>query len=113
MNTVVIVSGEQQRDSAMHIHVSILLQTPLLSRLPHNIEQSALCYGRSLLFIHFKYSRTYMLIPNSVAIPYLHSLSPATRSWFSASLLPFFGHTVQHIRDLSAPPWGQNLCPLR
>ena len=43
INNVVIVSGEQQRDSAIHIHVSILSQTPLPSRLPHNIEQSSLC----------------------------------------------------------------------
>ena len=39
-----INSGEQQRDSVIHIHVSILPQTPLLSRLPHNIELSSLCY---------------------------------------------------------------------
>ena len=31
--------GEPQRDSATHIHVYILPQTPLPSRLPHNIEQ--------------------------------------------------------------------------
>ena len=37
-NNVVIVSGEQRRDSTIHIHVSIFPQTPLLSRLPHNIE---------------------------------------------------------------------------
>ena len=43
-NNVVIISGEQQRDSAIHIHVSTLPQTPLLSRLPHNIEHSSLCY---------------------------------------------------------------------
>jgi len=42
MNCVVIVSGGQQRDSAIHSHVSILPQTPLPSRLPHNIEQSSL-----------------------------------------------------------------------
>ena len=41
---VVIVSGGQQRDSATHTHVSILSQTPLPSRLPHNLEQSSLCY---------------------------------------------------------------------
>ena len=41
-NNIVIVSGEQWRDSAIHIHVSILPQTPLPSRLPH-IEQSSLC----------------------------------------------------------------------
>ena len=28
----------------IHTHVSILLQTPLSSRLQHNIEQSSLCY---------------------------------------------------------------------
>ena len=39
-----IVSGEQQRDPAIHKHVSILPQTPLRSRLPQNIEQSSLCY---------------------------------------------------------------------
>ena len=38
MNNVVIVSGRQQRDSAIHIHVSILPQTPFPSRLPHSIE---------------------------------------------------------------------------
>ena len=44
MDNIVIVSGAQQSDSAIHIHVSILPQTPLPSRLPHNIEQSSLCY---------------------------------------------------------------------
>ena len=44
INIVVIVSVEQIRDSAIHIHVFILPQTPLPSRLPHNIEQSSLCY---------------------------------------------------------------------
>ena len=31
-------------DSAIHIHVPILPQTPFPSRLPHNIEQSSLSY---------------------------------------------------------------------
>ena len=44
INSVVIVSGGQRRDSAIHINVSILSQTLLPSRLPHNIEQSSLCY---------------------------------------------------------------------
>ena len=39
-----IVSGEQHSDSAIHIHGSILPQTPLSSRLPGNIEQSSLCH---------------------------------------------------------------------
>ena len=44
MNNVGIVSGGQQRDSAIYTHVTILLQAPLPSRLPHNIEQSSLCH---------------------------------------------------------------------
>ena len=43
-NNVVTVSREQRRDSALHIHVSIFPQTPLTSQLPHNIEQSSICY---------------------------------------------------------------------
>ena len=42
-NNTVIISGEQWRDSAIHIPVSILPQTPLPFWLPHNIEQSSLC----------------------------------------------------------------------
>ena len=44
INNVVIVSSEQQRDSAIHIYVSILPQTPLPSRLPHNTEKTSICY---------------------------------------------------------------------
>jgi len=36
-NNIVIVSGEQQRDLAIHIHVSILPQTRVPSRLPSTI----------------------------------------------------------------------------
>ena len=44
INNVVIVSGEQRRDSAANVHVSFLPQTPLPCRLPYNIEQSSMCY---------------------------------------------------------------------
>ena len=43
INNVVIVSSEKQRGSAGHMHVSILPQTALPSRLPHNTEQSSVC----------------------------------------------------------------------
>ena len=57
-NNIVIFSGEQQSDSAIHTRGPIIPKTPLPSRLPHNVEQSSLCYiySRSLLVIHFKYS---------------------------------------------------------
>ena len=54
VNTVVIVSGEQQRVSALHIHVYILPQTPLPSGLPHSPEH--VLYSRSLFVIHLKCS---------------------------------------------------------
>ena len=38
VNNAVTVSGEQPRGSAIHIDVSVLPQTPLPSKLPHNIE---------------------------------------------------------------------------
>ena len=44
INNAVIVSDEQQRDSTIHTNVSIVPQTPLTSRLPHNIELSSMCY---------------------------------------------------------------------
>ena len=39
-NNVVVISGERQRDSTIHIHVSFLTQIALPSRLPHHIDQS-------------------------------------------------------------------------
>ena len=53
VNNVVIILGEQRRNSAIHVHASILPQTPLPCRLPHNIEQSPVLYSRSLLVILF------------------------------------------------------------
>ena len=50
---IVILLDAQQSNSAIYIHISIVPQTPLPSRLPHNIEQSSLCYiaGPCLLSI--------------------------------------------------------------
>ena len=39
----VLVSGVQQSDLVMHIHVLILFQTLFLFRLLQNTEQSSLC----------------------------------------------------------------------
>ena len=44
INNVVIVSGVQQSDSVIPIHVSILFQILLPFRLLQDIEQSSLCY---------------------------------------------------------------------
>ena len=39
MDCAVIVTGGEQRDSALCVHVSTLPQTHLPSGLPHNVEQ--------------------------------------------------------------------------
>ena len=39
-----LVSGVQQSDSVIHIHVSILFQILFPFRLLHNIGQRSLCY---------------------------------------------------------------------
>ena len=52
INSVVIVSGEEQKDAATHIHVPILPQAPLPPRLPQDIEQRSMCHvGRGWLSI--------------------------------------------------------------
>ena len=99
INNVVIVSGAQQNNSAIHIHVSILPQTPLQSRLLLNIEQSSLCYtvSRALLVIHFKYSSVYMSNPNSLTIPSLHPFPLVTVSSFSKSVSLFLFCKYVHL----------------
>ena len=69
INNVVTVLGVQQRDSARHVHVSILPQTSLPSRLPLNIEQSSLCWAVGPCWFYFKYTSVYLSIPKSLTIP--------------------------------------------
>ena len=53
INSAMIVSGEEQRDAATHIHVPILPQAPLPPRLPQDNEQRSMCHtvGRGWLSI--------------------------------------------------------------
>ena len=44
IDNVVLVSGVQQSDSVIHIHVSILFHILFSIRLLQNTEQSSLCY---------------------------------------------------------------------
>ena len=43
INNIVIVSSEQQRDAAIHIHVSISLQVPFPSRLARHYSECFIC----------------------------------------------------------------------
>ena len=55
-------------------------------------------YSRSLLVIHFKYSRVYMSIPKSLIIPFPHpSRPPTTISSFSKSVSLFLFYKQFHL----------------
>ena len=96
------------REAAILSRVSILPQTPLLSRMPHNIEQNSMCYSRSLLVIHFKYSNVYLSLPNSLTITSPHLFILATISSFCKSMSLFLfckfisviSFYIPHIRDV-------------
>lgn len=53
-----IVSGERWRDSAVHLHVSIIPQTPLPSRLWPEIS-SSISHCEFILFFIYKVMNTY------------------------------------------------------
>ena len=53
INNVVLVSGVQQSDSVIHIHVCILFQILFPFRLLHNTEQGSLCYAVGPCWLSF------------------------------------------------------------
>ena len=70
INNVVVVSGGQQKDLAIRIHVLFSPQTPLLATY---IEQNSMCHTVAPCWlIHFKYSCMYISIPNSLTVPSAH-----------------------------------------
>ena len=90
-------SDAQQRNSAIHIHVSILPQTPppIQADIQHWAEFPVL-YSRTLFAIHAKYSSVYVFIPNSLTLSSPHSSPLATANLFSKSVSLFlFGAVVK------------------
>ena len=86
INNVVLVSGGQQSDSVIYIHVSILCQILFPFKLLQNIERSSLCYAVGpCLVSRFKYSCVDMSIPTSLTIP-SRNPSPVSKSSFSKSV---------------------------
>lgn len=79
------------RASTMHTFVSILSHTPLPSRLPHNMEQSSLCYMVGyLVIIHFKRRRvTCINQRTSCLAPILPAKAPSNPSSFPKSVSLF------------------------
>ena len=74
-------------DSITHIHVSILPQTPLPSRLPHNIEQSSPCIQKDLAGYPFK---IYLLLYFSIQLLYSSVLEILLKHY-----LYWYSHFVQ------------------
>ena len=63
---IVLVSGVQQSDSFIYIHISIVFQILFPCRVLQNTEyEFPMLYSRSLVIIYFMYSSVYLLIPNS------------------------------------------------
>ena len=94
INHIVIISGTQQSNSAIHVHVSIFPQI-FLPRLPCNTEQRSLCYrlGPCLLFI-LGYRGVYILISNSLS---LLTLPAGNQSLFSKSMSLFLFSKYVHL----------------
>ena len=65
ISKVVVVLGGQQRNPAIHIHVSILLQAFFPSGLPHSTQQSTLWYTIGPCWLSILSSSVYMSVPNS------------------------------------------------
>ena len=102
INNAVIVSSEQQRDSAMHILISIFLLTPLPSRLPHNIEQSSLSYTVGLCWLSFKIQQCI-----HVAFFKMHSFSTLKTSVLAFS---FFSQLLSSVQFSSVTQSCPTLC---
>ena len=51
INNIVLVSGVQQNEAIMHLHVCIVFQILLPFRLLQNIEKSSLCYTAGLFWL--------------------------------------------------------------
>ena len=90
VSNIVIVSGGQERVLAVHIHVSILPQTPLAFRLPRITEQSSLCCRVGpcwLSFLNIAMCTFPSQTPQPSLFPIPHRL--ATISLFSKSVSRF------------------------
>ena len=85
MNNAVIASGGQQEQSVIHTHIPILSQTPLPSRLPHNMEQSSLCYTVG----HFRLSTLNITLCTWTPQTPLLSLPPSFPPVYHAFILSF------------------------
>ena len=82
-NNTGIVSGEQWRDSATHIPVSILPQVP--STLPHSRAKIPGLYSSFQLVIHFKHSSVYMPISDSLtSLPHDNCYVRSLGLWVSS-----------------------------
>ena len=67
--SVMVVPGEQQKDSAIHIHASILPQSPLPPRCHRHWAEFPALYSRTLLFIHSIHKSLHLIIPSSQSSP--------------------------------------------
>ena len=79
INNVVLVSGVQQSDSVIHIHVSILFQVLFSFTLLQNIELSSLCCTVAPCWLSILNIAVCMSISNSQSIPFFYNHLTAWR----------------------------------
>ena len=112
INNVVIVSGVQQSDSVMHIHVSILFQILFPFRLLHNIEQSFLCYTVGPCWLSILNIATIRSIDQSFSFPFLRvpfGTATLVNSLLSLSFLEIF-HQCKHQGPGTKKPFSTGFC---
>ena len=85
-----IVSGEQQRDSIIRIHVFIFPKPPSHSGCRITLIGVPWLYNRSLLAIHLKYSSVYRIFPKSLTIPSLQKPFSSLSKSVSLSVLQVY-----------------------
>ena len=85
-NSVVLVSGVQQRASGGHIHVSVLFQILFPFRLLQSVEQSSLCYTVGPCCLSILNITVCIRSSQTPNLPHPTSLPPVTISLFSKSV---------------------------
>ena len=101
ITNIMLLSGIQQSDSVIYIHVFILFQTPFSFRLLQNIEQSSLCCtvgsrSFSILNIEIQFHSLCLSLPH-------HPFPLVTVSFFSKSVSLFL--FVSKFRCPSTEEW--------
>ena len=103
VNNVLIAKVDCLRDSATHTHVSMPLQTPLPSRLPHDVEWSSMCYIVGLCWLCILNIAVFLVfteLPTSYTF-WLNQLTNFSRT--ISQLIKYLNRLLEYINQLKEP----------